>query len=191
MAAGYRVSADALMQILQVWDEHLTGTEKIHLIACGGTALTLLGHKPSTVDADFLIPVEAEYKRLIHFLKQAGYEPLSGHRWKQPNEVIVFDLFAGNQVYTTGLLNSPLEPGRNRKMKEFKKIYLGVLNPIDLVITKLFRGNAVDFEDCKVLMEKEKISRVELEERFREAALYETGEKKVLRNLELFLRELK
>src|SRR3989338_785756 len=137
MAPEYRISSDQLIETLTVWDSLLPGREKIHLIACGGTALTLLGYKLSTVDVDFLVPVESEYKRLIEFLEQAGYERVSGHRWRRPGETIVFDLFVGSSVYTTGLLDSPLEPGKNRKIKEFNKIYLGVLNSIDLVITKL------------------------------------------------------
>lgn len=191
MASGYRVKSDELMDILSAWDTLISGREKIHLIACGGTALTLLGYKPSTVDVDFVIPREEEYKRLVHFLADAGYEKAAGHRWKRPDEVIIFDLFPGNSVYTTGLLDSPLEAGRNKKIREFQKIYLGVLNPADLIITKLFRGHEVDFQDCQLLAENEKLNLDELEKRYRETAKYETGEVKVLRNLELFLGRLK
>ncbi|MBI3307609.1 MAG: hypothetical protein HYZ84_07385 [Candidatus Omnitrophica bacterium] len=191
MASEYRVNADQLTHILMTWDELIPGREKIHLIACGGTALTLLGYKPSTVDVDFLIPIESEYKRLIKFLEQAGYEQVGGHRWKRANEIIVFDLFVGNSIFTTGLLDSPLDVGKNTKIREFNKIYLGVLNSIDLIISKLFRGKEVDFQDCKLLLENEKINMAELEERYRETAKYETGEAKVLRNYEVFLQRLK
>jgi hypothetical protein len=191
MAPEYRINSDQLIETLTVWDDLLPGREKIRLIACGGTALTLLGYKPSTVDVDFLVPIEDEYKRLVQFLEQAGYEQVSGHRWKKSGETIVFDLFVGNSVYTTALLDSPLEPGKNRKIREFKKIYLGVLNPIDLIITKLFRGHGVDFEDCRLLFEKEKVNMVDLEKRYKETASYEIGEEKVLKNFEVFLQRLK
>ena len=191
MAPQYRVNSNELLQILRTWDELIPGKDKIHLIACGGTALTLLGYKPSTVDVDFLIPVESEYKRLTKFLEQAGYEQTGGRRWKRPDEMIVFDLFVGNSVFTTGLLNSPLEQNGNRKMREYKKIYLGILNSMDVIITKLFRGNEVDMQDCKLLLDNEKINMAELEERYRETAKYETGEAKVLRNYEVFLQRLK
>ncbi|MSR77270.1 MAG: hypothetical protein EXS63_03445 [Candidatus Omnitrophica bacterium] len=172
------------------WDELMTGRGKIHLIACGGTALTLLGHKASTVDVDFIIPEESEYQRLVYFLRQAGYEQLSAHRWKRQGEVILFDLFPGSSVYTTSLLDSPLKPGLNRMVREFKKIYLGVLNSIDLIITKLFRGHEVDFQDCQLLVQKELVDTKALVDRYQETAKYETGEAKVLRNLELFLQRI-
>jgi len=186
----YRINANELFSTLEAWDVFIEGREKIHLIACGGTALTLLGYKPSTVDVDFVIPVEKEYKRLTAFLAHAGYERQSGHRWQRPGEVVLFDLFAGNYVYTTGLLDSPLEEGRHRKIREFKRIYLGVLNPIDLIITKLFRGSEIDFQDCELLFRSEKIDMKELGERYRETASYETGEAKALRNLELFKKRV-
>ena len=47
---AYRVLADELMETLGAWDELIPGREKIRLIACGGTALTLLGYKESTKD---------------------------------------------------------------------------------------------------------------------------------------------
>lgn len=191
MENKYRINADELIQTLAVWDELITGREKIHLIACGGTALTLLGYKPSTLDVDFLVPVENEYKRLIAFLRQAGYEQISGHRWKRPDEILLFDLFMGNKVFTTELLASPLEPGRHHKIREFKKIYLGVLNSIDLIITKLFRGTGVDMDDCQLLVTNEAINLDELNERYKETAKYEISEDKVLRNLEIFLRRIK
>lgn len=186
----YRVNANELLSTLEAWDGLIEGRDKIHLIACGGTALTLLGYKPSTVDVDFVIPVEKEHKRLLKFLAQAGYEQRGGHRWQRPGEVIVFDLFAGNYVYTTGLLDSPLDEGRHRKIREFKKIYLGALNPVDLIITKLFRGSEVDFQDCEILFRSEKIDMSVLDERYRETASYETGEAKALRNLELFKKRV-
>lgn len=37
----YRFTANELIRTLDVWNEVLTGKGKIHLIACGGTALTL------------------------------------------------------------------------------------------------------------------------------------------------------
>jgi len=72
MSPEYRFNADELIKILKVWDEFLPGRENIHLIACGRTALTLLGYKSSTADIDFLIPNISEHKRLIHFLERAG-----------------------------------------------------------------------------------------------------------------------
>lgn len=88
----YRISRDALLKTLTVWDEVMPGRGKIHLIACGGTALTLLGYKASTKDVDFLVPEKKEYKRLVDFLKKAGYKQVTTYGWKRPGEAMVYDL---------------------------------------------------------------------------------------------------
>ena len=51
----YRLTQKDLLQTLGAWNGFLN--KKVHLIACGGTALTLLGVKESTKDVDLLIPV--------------------------------------------------------------------------------------------------------------------------------------
>lgn len=187
----YRFTADELMQTLDAWNQLFPGRRKIHLIACGGTALTLLGHKESTKDVDFLIPSEKEYSRLTSFLVRAGYEQISGYGWKRIDATIIFDLYPGKTVYQTELLTSPLARGGNKKIREWEKIYLGVLNSIDLIISKMFRGAESDVQDSLVLFEKEKINLKKLEERYRETAKYYFGEEQVLRNLEILLGRLK
>jgi hypothetical protein len=51
---GYRLDKIRLLDILGGWNRFLK--RKVHLIACGGTAITLIGVKPSTKDVDFMIP---------------------------------------------------------------------------------------------------------------------------------------
>jgi len=67
----YQQTADSLLTTLRVWDELLPGKGKIRLIACGGTALTLLGYKEATKDIDFLVPDSTEYKRLANFSRRS------------------------------------------------------------------------------------------------------------------------
>ena len=188
---AYRVLADELTETLHAWDELIPGREKIRLIACGGTALTLLGYKESTKDVDFLLPDESEYQRLVGFLKEAGYGPVTPYGWKRLGENIIFDLYPGKKVYSTELLTSPLEEGGNRKVREWQKIYLGVLNPLDLIISKMFRGTEADIGDSLALLEREKIDLEKLESRYRETAKYETGESKALKNFNTLLSRLK
>ncbi len=59
---NYRLGKEVLMQELAAWDGFLA--RKIHLIACGGTALTLLGVKDSTKDIDLLVPEISEHDYL-------------------------------------------------------------------------------------------------------------------------------
>lgn len=187
----YQVLASELTDTLGAWNELLPGREKIHLIACGGTALTLLGYKESTKDVDFLVPNENEHQRLVKFLDEAGYDPVTQYGWKRPGENVIFDLYPGKRVYSTELLTSPLEVGGNRKVREWKKIYLGVLNPMDLIISKMFRGTEADIEDSLELLRREKVDLKKLEKRYRETARYETGESRVLKNFDSLLSRLK
>lgn len=187
----YRQGRSHLVSTLERWDALIPGRGKVRLIACGGTALTLLGYKESTKDVDFIVPEEREYERLIQFLTDAGYKQTSDSGWIYPGENAIYDLYKGKRVFTTELLESPLREGGNIKIQEFKKIYLGVLNPIDWVITKMFRGSAVDREDCIAWARKEAIDLKELETRFRETARYDISEERVLKNLELILSDLR
>ena len=63
----YRLNKQTLLEILGQWNGFIK--RKVHLIACGGTALTLSGIKPSTKDIDFIVPNESEFKYLIRILK--------------------------------------------------------------------------------------------------------------------------
>lgn len=185
----YRIDKDGLFQRLGAWNDFLK--RKISLIACGGTALTLLGIKASTKDIDLLVPVTEEYDYLIKTLKDLGYKSASGAGWAR-DDGFIFDLFRGKRVHMTELLESPLDRGNNIAVKEFAHIYLGVLNYYDLLISKLFRGTGIDMEDCLELMRarKAEINMEKLVRRFNETASYDVSEEKVRGNLEHFRKLL-
>ena len=63
----YRIDKQTLFDVMEQWNSFLR--RKVHLIACGGTAMTLLQVKPSTKDVDFMIPKANEYDYLIKILK--------------------------------------------------------------------------------------------------------------------------
>jgi hypothetical protein len=183
----YRVNKQSLIDMIAAWDGFLK--RDVHLIACGGTALTLLGIKPSTKDIDLIIPDIEEYEYLIDILRQLGYKPVTGHGWSR-GDSFIFDLFRSKFVHTTELLENPLDKDRHFLVKEFTRIYLGVLNYCDIIITKLFRGTGVDIEDCVMLFKskKDEIDIKYLEKRFRETASFDISENKVNKNLEHFLK---
>ena len=187
----YRVTANELRQTLASWDALFPGRGKIRLVACGGTALSLLGYKESTKDVDFLVPNEKEYERLLKFLIRAGYARVAGEGWKRSGEAIQYDLYPGKRVFQTELIDAPLEAHGHKKIWEGKKIYLGVLNSVDLIITKLFRGTEQDVEDCLTLLEHEAIGLQALETRYRDTARYEISEERVIKNLEHFLTKVR
>jgi hypothetical protein len=186
----YRIDKHGLLDAMSAWNGFLK--RKIHLVACGGTALTLLDIKASTKDIDLLVPETDEYNYLLKILQDLGYRSASGAGWAR-DDGFTFDLFRGKSVHTTELLESPLDEGNNIPVEEFSYIYLGVLNYYDLLISKLFRGTSVDIDDCMMLMKAKRaeidISR--LNRRFKETASYDVSEDKVNNNLEHFMRLLK
>jgi len=58
----------------------------VHLIACGGTAMTLIGVKPSTKDVDFIVPKVNEHDYLTKQLKAVGYIQRTGSGWERTGE---------------------------------------------------------------------------------------------------------
>lgn len=187
----HRINKQALLEILGQWNGFIK--RKIHLIACGGTALTLLDIKPSTKDVDFMVPVEVEYKYLIQTLKNLGYRQTTGSGWQRKEDIFIFDLFPGKRIHTTELLETSLKEGNHILLKEFSHFYIGVLNDYDLIASKLFRGSTVDFDDCLMLVKahKETIDLGHLELHFRELAKYDISEDRVLGYLESFINLLR
>lgn len=183
----YRIDKTGLLDRLGIWNGFLK--RKVHLIACGGTALTLLDVKASTKDIDLFVPVTEECRYLIKTLKDLGYKSASGAGWAR-DDGFIFDLFPGKRIHTTELLESPLDSGNNISVKEFTHIYLGVLNYYDIIISKLFRGTSVDMEDCLMLMraKSKEINIEKLTDRFNETASYDVSEDRVRKNLEHFKR---
>jgi len=179
----YRLDKKILLDELGQWNRFIK--RKVHLIACGGTALTLLDIKPSTKDVDLMVPVESEYTYLIKVLKDLGYEQTTGSGWRKKEDVFIYDIFPGKRIHTTELMQSPLNAGKHMLLKEFSYLYVGILNEYDLIASKLFRGTNVDFEDCLMLVKarKEKINIKRLEQHVKELASYDISEKRIVKNV--------
>lgn len=88
----YILDKQALWDILEAWDLYLP--QKVRVVACGGTALTLQDLKESTKDVDFLVPEDDEYKALLSTIQKLGYRQVTGHGWAKDGG-FVFDLFRG------------------------------------------------------------------------------------------------
>jgi len=183
------ITKQELFDILEIWDKYIPG--KVHLIACGGTALTLQDIKDSTKDVDFIVPEENEYVNLIRTIKKLGYKETTGHGWAR-DDGFLFDLFKGKYVHTTELLESPLDQGNNIPVKEFKKFYVGVLNDYDLIISKIFRGTSTDYDDCLSLIRSKgkKIDIETLKNRYKETADYDNNPERMMHNLDSLLMRI-
>ncbi len=187
----YRLDKNQLLDILEGWNRVLK--RKVHLIACGGTAMTLLGVKPSTKDVDFMVPDIKEYEYLTKQLTALGYKQVTGFGWERDGEHFRFDIFRGNYIHTTGLLESPLGDGRNTVLMEYSHLYVGILNEYDLISSKLMRGTRVDFEDCLMLVmaHRAKINIDRLVEHFHEMIIYDVAEDRLRPNIDRFLELLR
>ncbi len=106
----HRIDKTTLLNTLSIWNRYLK--RKVRIIACGGTALTLLNLKESTKDVDFLIPETQEYEYLVKTMIDLGYVRTTGTGW-QKKQGFIFDLFVGKTIFTTELLESPLEMGNH------------------------------------------------------------------------------
>jgi hypothetical protein len=186
----YRFNKETLLNTLSVWDGYLK--RKVHLIACGGTALTLMNLKESTKDIDLIIPNEKEYIYLVKTLKDLGYKNITGTGWAR-DKGLIFDLYVGKTIFTTELLESPLAEGNHVPYKEFSSVSLGILNYYDLMISKIFRFTSTDLEDCLALFKAKhkEIDIEKLKKRFLETSSYDISDEKNKRNFEYFLIILK
>lgn len=186
---NYRLGKQDLWDILELWDPFLP--RPVRVVACGGTALTLQELKESTKDVDFLVPDLDEYKALLSTIQKLNYRQVTGSGWAK-DDGFIFDLFKGKVVFTTELLDSPLDEGMHIPIKAFKKLSVSALNDHDLIISKMFRGSGVDIDDCKRLIRGRKEFDLEkLKERYKETAQYDLQPEKMMRNLEDLLNALK
>jgi hypothetical protein len=185
----YRLSANDLLDTLDNWNSLMNF--RVSLIACGGTALTLLKIKDSTKDIDFTVPMQKEYDRLMKFLRDLGYEEKGGGLAHDDDPNFIYQFWCGNKVFTTDLLYSPLDPGKNILIKRWSHIYLGALNLNDLITTKMFRGTSVDRKDCIEAFATGQVNAEELLERYSEAARYDLNPRKVMKNFVYLAEDLR
>ncbi len=127
---------------------------KIVLVAAGGTAMTLLGVKPSTRDIDFTGPADD----ISVFRATLGKVP---HGMK-------VDTWPGGQVFTQILPADYLQ--KSKKLKAITNIELRALHPVDIVVSKLGRLDDRDEQDIKACIRKSKLSKAAVAKRASEVA---------------------
>jgi len=186
----YRIDKQALLDVMEQWNRFLR--RKVHLIACGGTAMTLLNVKPSTKDIDFMVPKPTEYEYLLTVLKQLGYGQTTQSGWQRQGDPFIFDLFRGKSIHTTELLESPLGEGNHKKLKEYSHLYVGILNEYDLIASKLMRGTGVDFDDCLMLVRSDRTIDIErLKRHYAELISYDISQARVAAHIDRFIELLR
>lgn len=121
-----------LMGLLTAVDGELQ--RRITLVAAGGTAMTLLDLKPSTIDIDFTGPYDdiKEFNRIQKSIP---------HGFK-------VDTWTDGAVFSQMLPDDYLEKSIPAKTK-LKKVQLKALHPLDIVVTKMGRLNERDLQDIE------------------------------------------
>ena len=158
-----------LLELLKRFDGELE--RKITLVAAGGTALTLLDAKPSTLDIDFTAP-SAD---ILEFERAEKAVP---HGYK-------IDKYKDGAVFTQILPDNYLRKSRRVRTK-LKNINLRALHPVDIVATKIGRLDERDKEDIETCINKFRLSRHEVEKRSMETGyagnedVYESNRQYVL-----------
>lgn len=183
------ISAEKLYELL----DSISGfvDEKIRIYALGGTALTILGIKNSTLDIDINLHSNKEYEYFIKLFDDIGFKKAGLIRWIS-QEGIAFDLFHSSYILGTNLLSDCLE--KSKYIKSFGNIELYTLSLEDIIISKLARGDVRDFDDIKRIFQKEDINVKELVERYREtmkSSIVSQYKQKLLDLIEIKFKEWK
>lgn len=137
-----------LLDFLEILDKEMT--KEITLVAAGGTAMTLLDMKASTVDIDFTIPSQ-DVKEFENGLK------VTPHGFR-------IDYWMDGMVFSQILPDDYLKKSILIKTN-LKNIRLRSLHPVDIVITKIGRLDERDVQDIKVCIEKFKLTKDQIKSR--------------------------
>ena len=124
------IDKNDLVKWLQKVDKNLK--KHILVVAVGGTAMTLLGLKSSTVDVDFCVNSED---------KEELEAAISG--------TFKVDIFVDGYIFSEQLPDDYMSKAKG--IIEMKNITLKALSPTDIIITKAARLNARDEEDIEAL----------------------------------------
>ncbi len=155
----------SLLDFLRILDGEVEG--KITMVAVGGTAMTLLDLKPSTVDIDFTVPSrdKAAFDRALARVP---------HGFK-------IDAWTDGTVFSQTLPDDYLE--RSIEILALRHIVLRALHPVDIVVTKIGRLDERDIQDIEVCIRRYRISKSQIEERA--ASVQYVGDEEIYRrNLE-------
>lgn len=167
MAVGSRQLLGFLEEVEEILER------RILLVAAGGTAMTLYGLKPSTIDVDFTGPAEdvALFVRVIKRV-QPGFR---------------VDVWPNGQVFSQFLPSDYLN--KSRRIRVLGKIELRALAPVDIVVTKIGRLDERDLGDIKACVKKFRLGKDTIARRARRVEY--AGNRKVFdNNLETVLRLL-
>ncbi len=181
----HNTNKEELLTFLKNIDRKLP--HKITIVAIGGTALTLLNLKESTLDIDFDLPLEKDWKALVDLFKKLDFEP-EGFAWFTSTGLRI-DLFKQGYIFCTHLPSDYVE--KSKLALKLDKITLKTLSLEDIIVTKLGRGDERDFMDIKQIYLHSVIDNEQLAKRFFEVAKSWIESSEIIRQKLLDLIEIK
>jgi len=130
-----------LLDFLGVVEKELS--RQITLVGAGGTAMTLLDLKPSTIDIDFTGPGEyiADFKEALKNIS---------HGFK-------IDLYKDGVVFSQILPEDYLE--KSIRIRQIGRIELCSLQPLDIVVTKIGRLDDRDMQDIEACIKGHRLTK--------------------------------
>ncbi len=165
--------------------------EEIDIYAMGGTAMVLAGHKPATRDIDFL--TTKPHGEMRELLGKIGLKEISSdkicNKWIFSERRL--DIFYSDSDQIMGFpLHSEWETN-SELIKEIGLVKIYILNWIDIISTKLARGEFRDIEDIISIIKNEKINFKKFEKHFLENSEISAGSfDKCKNNLEELKKQL-
>jgi hypothetical protein len=124
-------------------------SSQITLVAAGGTAMTLLDLKPSTIDVDFTGPDDS-----IHIFRTAAEKLQHGFR---------IDYFEDGMVFSQALPGDYLR--KSILIERIGFLELRALHPLDIVVTKIGRLDERDWQDIEQCIRKFGLTQSQIETR--------------------------
>lgn len=160
-----------LVEFLTELDRELEG--RVTVVAVGGTAMTLLDLKPSTIDVDLTVPAK-HYDTFMRALNRAP------HGFK-------VDHWSDGMVFNVVLPDDYLS--KSVPIQRIKKIELRALHPLDIVVTKVARLDKTDIEDIKTCVKEYRLTRDQILDRAKQVE-YIGSEANYEANLQYIIRLL-
>jgi hypothetical protein len=160
----------ALLDFLEILNDELK--REITLVAAGGTAMTLLDLKSSTIDVDLTIPSSdlPEFERALNNVPH-GFKI---HMW--PDGRIFCQNLPDDYIVTSV------------EIAHFSHTLLKALHPVDIIVTKIGRLDARDIQDIGACIRSCHITKAQIEARAaRVSPTYVPNEKDYLYHLQLVL----
>jgi len=143
-----------LLGFLELVDEQLD--RGIRVNAVGGTAMTLLGLKASTIDIDFDFSEEdaKTFKAVLEGISH-GYK---------------VDIFSEGYIFAQQLPPDYVDKCVPIKTK-LERISLYTIHPLDIVASKLGRLNDRDMQDIETCIRKHRLSKADVIKRARQVEI--------------------